>query len=224
VAMAPVLRSMVAATYVTDIDTSRAFYELLGFREHSAGKAATSAWLSLHLGRHRVLLASTRPPLDIPPLPLLFYFFFDDLDAVLGTLTAAGVPADRMGSPPHALGGEAKVLDPDGNTVLLGQEHRSASQSAPAGGEAASHFSLLKEAAALVAARGGTTATCQVTGMDGATCPNRAEVKLADIAGHTVWACLGHADEILVTVPGAFLASQDDPGIAGFLRSRHPRA
>jgi catechol 2,3-dioxygenase-like lactoylglutathione lyase family enzyme len=215
---------MVAAAYVTDIDIARGFYELLGFHEHSAGKAATSAWSALRMGRQRVLLASTQPPLDIPPLPLLFYFFFDDLDAVLGTLAAAGVPVTRMGHPPHALGGEAKVLDPDGNTVLLGQEERLPSQSAPADDEASSHFSLLREAAALVAARGGTTVTCQVTGTNHIACPNQAEVKLADTSGHTVWACLAHADEILVTVPGAFLASQDDLGIAAFLRSRQPRA
>jgi catechol 2,3-dioxygenase-like lactoylglutathione lyase family enzyme len=36
--MTPV-QSMVAVTYVRDIDTSRAFYELLGFREQSAGRA-----------------------------------------------------------------------------------------------------------------------------------------------------------------------------------------
>jgi hypothetical protein len=42
------------------------------------------------------------------------------------------------------------------------------------------------------------------------------------LQGDTVWVCLHHADEILVTVPGAFLASQEDqgPGIAEFLRSR----
>jgi len=34
------------------------------------------------------------------------------------------------------------------------------------------------------------------------------------------WACLAHADEILVTVPGAFIASQDDQGIAAFLSRR----
>jgi predicted lactoylglutathione lyase len=36
-------RSMVAATYVRDVEASRAFYELLGFREQSADRAATSA-------------------------------------------------------------------------------------------------------------------------------------------------------------------------------------
>ena len=75
-----------------------------------------------------VLLAFTSPPLDIPPLPLLFYFFDDDLDSVVAVLRASGWRASHMGHPPHALGGEVKVLDPDGNTVLLGQPERSPSQ------------------------------------------------------------------------------------------------
>ena len=45
-------------------------------------------------------------------------------------------------------------------------------------------------------------------------------MKLADSEGGTVWACLPHAEEILVTVPGAFIASQDGQGIAGFLSHR----
>jgi hypothetical protein len=47
-----------------------------------------------------------------------------------------------------------------------------------------------------------------------------AEVKLADSAADTVWACIGHAEEILVSVPGAFIASQHDRGIAEFLSGR----
>ena len=46
-------------------------------------------------------------------------------------------------------------------------------------------------------------------------------MKLADSAGDTVWACLAHADEILVTVPGAFIASQDGEGLAAFLSRCH---
>lgn len=222
VPMTPALQSMVAATYVADIDASRAFYELLGFHEHTSGKAATSAWSVMEMGGHRVLLASTNPPLEMPRMPLLFYFFFDDLDAVVMALDKAGVPAIRLGHAPHALGGEAKLLDPDGNTVLLGQPERSASQPAIAE-DTASRFSLLQEAATLVQARGGTTATCQVSDMHGTGCRKRADVKLADTRGDTVWACLGHADEILVTVPGAFLVSQDDAGIAAFLHARRSR-
>jgi catechol 2,3-dioxygenase-like lactoylglutathione lyase family enzyme len=217
--MAPAVQSMVASTYVRDIDASRAFYERLGFREYSAGKAAASAWSYLEHNGHFVLLASTQPPLEIPRLPLLFYFFFDDLDAVVRLLEAASVQTAHVGYPPHALGGEVKVLDPDGNTVLLGQRERSASQPPP--GDSSPHFSLLKEAATLVEARGGTTAVCQVRGAHETACRMKADVKLADPAGETVWACIGHADEILMLVPGAFIASQDVQGIAGFV-SRRP--
>ena len=45
-------------------------------------------------------------------------------------------------------------------------------------------------------------------------------MKLADAAGDTAWTCLAHADEILVTVRGSFIASQDEPGIGWFLSRR----
>ncbi len=213
--MIPRVRSMIAAAYVTDIDASCAFYELLGFREHSSAKAEASAWSVMQHDGVSVLLASAGPALDIPALPLLFYFFYDDIEAVAGVLEGAGVPVVRTGHPPHALGGEVKVLDPDGNTVLLGQRDRPASRP-PAGDEGLIRFSILREAAALVSARGGAPQACQVTGRDGGRCPDPAEVKLADSAGDSVWACLPHAEEILLTVPAAFIASHDDSGIAAF--------
>jgi hypothetical protein len=61
---------------------------------------------------------------------------------------------------------------------------------------------------------------CQVSDTRAAPCGRWAEVKLADAAGDTVWACLAHADEILVTVPGSFIASQDEQGIGRFLSRR----
>ena len=68
-----------------------------------------------------------------------------------------------------------------------------------------------------MSARGGAQYACQVTDLDGGRCPNQAEVKLADSLGDSAWVCLPHADEILVTVPAAFIASHDDRGIAVFL-------
>ena len=215
--MMPAVQSMVAATYVRDIATSRAFYELLGFREQSAGTAATSAWSSLHHGGLSVLLTSTTPPLDIPQLPLLFYFFYDDIDAVVRTLGAAGMQVTHTGHPPHAPGGEVKVLDPDGNTVLLGQREPSASRPPAADDEATVRFSLLREAAALVSARGGTGRQCQPRDRRGGPCLSTADVKLADSMGDKAWVCLAHADEILVTVPEAFIASEDGGALAAFL-------
>jgi catechol 2,3-dioxygenase-like lactoylglutathione lyase family enzyme len=217
--MMPGLQSMVAVTYVRDIETSRAFYELLGFCPQGSGTGPASGWLVLEQNGHSVLLASTQPPLDVPPLPLLFYFFVDDLDALVSAIRGTGTEADHLGSPPHALGGEVKLVDPDGNTVLLGQTERLASQAPPEEEQDSPHFSLLKEAADLVRAGGASTPGCQIRSFHGVPCEQGAEVKLADSAGNTVWACLLHADEILVTVPAAFIASQDE-GIAGFLSRR----
>ena len=217
--MTPGLQSMVAVTYVRDIDKSRAFYGRLGFSDEQSGAGPDSGWQVLEQNGHSVLLASSQPPLDIPPLPLLFYFFVDDLDALVSEIRGTGTQADHLGYPPHALGGEVKLVDPDGNTVLLGQAERLESQAPPAEEQDSPHFSLLKEAADLVRAGGASTPGCQVGSFQGQRCEASAEVKLADSAGNTVWACLQHADEILVTVPEAFIASQDE-GIAGFLSRR----
>ena len=214
------LESMVATTYVADIDRSRAFYELLGFREHSTGRAPTAAWCVLHQGQHYVLLGSTRPPLKVPALPLHFYFYYDDVDAVTACLRAAGVTSVHMGHPPHALGGEVKLRDPDGNTILIGQRERSDSQTITPDDPGSPHFSLLREAAALIEAQGGVSLDCEVAQAGGARCSHKAEVKLADSGGHAVWACLNHADEILMVVHGAFIASQDQPGLDEYLASR----
>jgi catechol 2,3-dioxygenase-like lactoylglutathione lyase family enzyme len=211
---------MYAATYVRDIDASRAFYELLGFGEHSTGRAESSAWSVVQQGGLSLLLAFTRPPLDIPQLPLLFYFYYEDLDVVISRLGEAEVAVTSTGHPPHALGGEVKVLDPDGNTLLLGQRERSASQAPAAEDDTSVRFSLLREAAATVSARGGISAGCQVHTFDHQPCPHQAEVKLADSGGDVAWVCLNHADEILMTVPAAFIASQGERGIAAFLAGR----
>ena len=218
--MPPAVQSMYSVTYVRDIDAARAFYELLGFVQRLDGRADSSAWSVMEHGELSVLLAYTRPRLDIPPLPLLFYFYFDDLEVVTNRLDTAGVPVTRTGHPPHALGGEVKVLDPDGNTVLLGQRERSASQGPAAEDDTSVRFSLLREAAATVSARGGISAACQVHTFDHQPCPHQAEVKLADSGGDVAWVCLTHADEILMTVPAAFIASQGEHGIAEFLARR----
>lgn len=214
--MTPQVQSMIAVTYVKDIGPSRAFYELLGLREASSGKEGTSAWSVMRYGEVSVLLAMTELAPPLAPLPMLCYFFYEDLAAVTGALEQAGVPVTRTGHPPHALGGEVRVLDPDGNTVLLGQRERSPSQ-APADDEGDVRFSVLREAAVLVASRGGAPRTCEFTARDRGPCPDQAEVKLADSIGDSAWFCLPHAEQVLVAVPAAFIASPDDQGIAAFL-------
>ncbi len=215
--MAPAaLQELVAASYVRDISRSRAFYELLGFAEQRSGTAPTSAWSALGSDGYMLLLVSTRPPLPVPALPLLFDFFFADLEVVIRRLAAAGVQYEHRGHPEHALGGEVRVSDPDGNTVLLSQRAAAAPGGTPAA-TAAAPFSLLREAAAAVAAQDLETVRCEAAGPGRVPCPETAEVKLADSGGDAAWVCLTHAEEILISVPAAFIASLDDRGIAAFL-------
>jgi hypothetical protein len=211
---------MVSATYVRDIAASTAFYELLGFVDRRSGTGPTSAWRVLGNHGYLLLLVSTEPPVQLPPLPLLFDFFLDDLDAAVGCLAAAGVPSEHQGNPEHSPGGEVKVIDPDGNTILLGQRLSSASRP-DAADATTSRFSLLREAAALAAARGKPAGQCSVRHDDGRPCHEPGEVMLADSAGDRLWVCLSHAEEILIAVPSAFVASHDDRGIAAFLATRH---
>ena len=58
--------------------------------------------------------------------------------------------------------------------------------------------------------------TCQITGRDAGRCPDQAEGKLAHSRGDGAWVCLPPAEEILVTMPAAFIASHDGRGIAEF--------
>jgi hypothetical protein len=121
------------------------------------------------------------------------------------------------------LGGEAKTLDPDGNTILLGQREHTPTQPDVEESDPSHHFSLLKEAAALARARALPEMTCQVGDIQRNACDRRAEVKLADSWGSTAWACIQHAEEALVAAPASFIANQDAKGLEPFLASRRHR-
>lgn len=215
------LKAVIATTYVRDLDASRAFYEYLGFREERSGASPEARWSVVASGDHRILLVSASPPLAMPQVPLLFYFYFSDLAARVAALRAAGLTVEDLGHPEHSPGGEVKVIDPDGNAILAGQQVPSQGAAAPPAGPDPSRFSLLKEAAAAVAQRGTPRILCQVSGPQWVPCGATAEVRIADSAGDTVWVCLAHADDILVSVPGAFIASPEEGGIAAFLANRH---
>ena len=219
------MRGVVSATvpvcYVKNLEQATGFYTLFGYTEQRSGGDGDAHWSYLGYGDHTLLLVSVQPPLIPVELPLLIYLYVDDLAAVRERLDQAGHPTELAGYPEHALGGEARVHDPDGNVVLFGQ--RAAVPASPDG--TAGHgarFSLIRQAAQAVAQRGGAPATCQIGEADGAPCPKRADVKLADPWGDTVWACLEHADETLLNARSAFVATEDDNGLGAWLRQRRP--
>jgi predicted enzyme related to lactoylglutathione lyase len=223
--MRGVVSAAVPVTYVRDMVRSRAFYELFGFAEQRSGASGDSSWSYLQSGDTTVLVAAVKPPLIQVELPLLIYLYVDDVAAVAERLEKAGHNVEHVGYPDHAPGGEARTTDPDNNVVLFGQRVAVPGQSRmePTGERA--RFSLMQQAAEAVSRRGGAPAQCQIGGTGGEPCPAPAEVKLADPWGETVWGCMNHADEALITARSAFIATEDGLGLGPFLRHRRtPRA
>jgi catechol 2,3-dioxygenase-like lactoylglutathione lyase family enzyme len=210
----------VPVCYVKNLAPSRAFYGLFGYAEQRSGGDGDATWCYLQCGENTLLLAAVQPPLIQVELPLLIYFYVDDLAAVRTRLEEAGHPVELAGHPDHARGGEARTVDPDGNAVLFGQRAAAAGDGRRAATGDQARQSLLQQAAEAVSRRGGAPATCQVGRTGGDPCPESAEVKLADPWGETVWACLTHADEALIDARSAFIATEDEHGLGPWLRQR----
>jgi len=209
---------MVVITYVREIAVSRRFYQLIGFLDQSGELGAGSQCAALRYGDCGLLLAAiSRGSGSRPGLSMCL--LVDDVEAVLGKLLANGFDVPAPGQQ-HEPGGQVSLVDPDGNTVLLSQRGKP-DELPPAGSPPAwPDRSLFDQAAGVLAARSAVPVSCQVRDIDRRPCGEQAAVKLADSAGESVWACLDHVDEILVTVRGAFIASAEGHGLATFLARR----
>jgi hypothetical protein len=220
--MSGVVSAAVPVCYVQEMGRSQAFYALLGFAEQRTGGDGNARWSYLESADQTLLLVHVQPPLIPVELPLLIYFYVDDLAVVRRRFTEASYPLEHVGYPDHAPGGEARATDPDGNIVLIGQRVAVGTDAQPEATGEPARFSLIKQAADAVSRRGGAPATCQIGGAGGAPCTRAAEVKLADPWGDTVWGCLEHAEEALIAARSAFIATEDGEGLGPFLRNRHP--
>jgi catechol 2,3-dioxygenase-like lactoylglutathione lyase family enzyme len=213
--MTPAAPGMVVAIRVRDLPVSRRFYQALGFLDESGNLASETTGAALRY-RDCGLLLTEGGQVPREQRPLLLALLVDDVDAIVRSLADGGFDVSIPASP----GVRMSVPDPDGNTVLVGQAGRYAAPDGTSAHGAMASRSLFAEAAAELAAERMARRDCQVRDVDLRSCGQRAEVKLADSAGESVWACLDHADEILVTVRGAFIASQADPGVGSFLARR----
>jgi catechol 2,3-dioxygenase-like lactoylglutathione lyase family enzyme len=214
--MTPAAPGMVVAIRVRDLTVSRGFYQALGFLDESGDLASPAVSAALRYRECGLLLTGTGP---VPRGPqLVLGLLVDDVDTVVGALRDGGFDVSSSANP-RAPGVQASVPDPDGNTVLIGQAAQHAAHGDASARGAMTGRSLFAAAAAL-AAESLITGNCQVRDVDLRPCAQSAAVKLADSAGESLWACLDHADEILVTVRGAFIASNAEPGVGSFLARR----
>lgn len=211
--------SVVPVIYVTDVERSERFYALLGFTVSGSGSGSDDAWRwsFLQCGERSLLLASDGTAPGPDPGPASLYVSVTDLQSVGRALAEVGITLEVIGYPDHAPGGEARISDPDGHGILLGQP--TGVPPAAADGDDGRRGTL-KAAAAAMQQRGVEAHLCQVGTTAGGSCDRPAEVKLADSWGDTLWSCMAHADEVLINARGAFIATEDGQGLGQYLRLR----
>jgi hypothetical protein len=210
----------VPVVYVTDIELSVRFYALLGFGEQVNGTADEWRYSYLTCDTTGLLLAAGGSVWSAEQGPVLLYLRLTDVDAVQRALEAAGHTAEHLGYPDHAPGGELKVLDPDGHGLLLGQVTGAPPPDHEVIDGANERTNVLVRAAEAARRRGVTPHRCKFPLAVDRPCPEPADVKLADSWGDSTWACLPHAEEIMLNARGAFIASEDSEGLAVYLRRR----
>ncbi len=108
----------------TDVARSVEFYRgLLGgtVTYEFPGPNGSPAYVGLTVGDSSLGIGLTDAPVVVPrPRPIALWVYADDCDAAVADLRAAGVPV--IEEPTTQPWGErvARVLDPDGNEVIIG--------------------------------------------------------------------------------------------------------
>jgi len=120
--MSIVPKQLVALAYVADVPASMAFYEQLGFdignthRDPSSGEVV---WAALERGNASLMLGKASEPVVASQQGVLFYLYYDDIDATRAALVAKGLAAGEMRYPFYCPKGEFRLVDPDGYVLML---------------------------------------------------------------------------------------------------------
>ena len=127
-------RSLVAFAHVADVERSIRFYADLGFEvgnrvlsdeaqadgPQSEG-VPTTVWAWLHSEKANLMVGLADEPVDPGQQAVLFYLYFDDIQATRDTLVGLGHAPGAICHPFYMPGGECRLLDPDGYVLMLAQ-------------------------------------------------------------------------------------------------------
>jgi hypothetical protein len=69
-------------------------------------------------GRADVMLTKADGPIAADQQAILFYVYYDDVDAAKATLTEAGIETGPMKYPFYSPKGEFRLTDPDGYVLI----------------------------------------------------------------------------------------------------------
>ena len=214
--MTALVQAVVPVVYVQSLTTAVGFYEVLGFQAVITGQDGDWSWWYGRCGQASLLIAQDGHVKEHRG-PVQLYLHTDDVDTLHQRLLAAGVEVEHLGYPDSAPGGQLRTSDPDGRVIMISQTAGAGPMTHDGPHDRAS---FVHQAAEALRRRGQPQGDCQVPSIEGSRCPQPAQVKIVDTWGEQVWACLAHADEVLFTVPNAFLATEDAQGLSTFLTRR----
>ena len=116
---------LVPLAHVASVPASIVFYEKLGFTvTHSLVSPEFGDdphWAFLTADQAELMLALATAPVVPGEQTVLFYLYASDLSALRDSLRQAGVSVSNVTHPEHMPGGEMRIDDPDGYTLLIGQ-------------------------------------------------------------------------------------------------------
>lgn len=125
----PPIGALVPMLHVADIDSSVAFYRLLGFEiGNRVPPTGPMEWAWLYAPDAadwkrgpNLMVARSERPLDSEAQEVLFYLYAADMAGLRGRLVAAGITATEVDYPEYLPEGEFRVTDPDGYTLMIAQ-------------------------------------------------------------------------------------------------------
>jgi catechol 2,3-dioxygenase-like lactoylglutathione lyase family enzyme len=137
--MAAQTRSLVAFAHVADVERSIRFYADLGFEVGNRVRSddvrsddvqsdevppeggAMTVWAWLHSEKANLMVGLADEPVDPQRQAVLFYLYFDDIQATRDALVGLGHAPGAICHPFYMPGGECRLLDPDGYVLMLAQ-------------------------------------------------------------------------------------------------------
>ena len=118
----PLVHDFAAYVHVEDVRRSIAFYQLLGFEiGDTLEREGQLNWASLRCAGAWFMVARAEGPIDARKQAVLFYLHTSDVAGLRERLIAAGITVGEIRSTDYMPGGEIRIEDPDGYTLLIGQ-------------------------------------------------------------------------------------------------------
>ena len=118
----PVPRSLVALAHVASVPRSIEFYRRLGFdvrNTFTPPESKEPSWVWLERDEARLMLSRASAPVLPEEQAVLFYLYYDDVEATRRNLEEAGIAAGPIQHPFYNPRGEFRVADPDGYVLMI---------------------------------------------------------------------------------------------------------